>query len=171
MMYYFSVKSIKKYVFLPYFIVLLIFVSAFITGCVNKEPTLKYGVYKSASGMEVKLKEDTLEVNNYDFSADEKSHVEFEYNYQFSEYGLAEGEKERTLEEIDDATNMNEQFIGKTVSYTTQIEGENKEKIGIYCTINGVTTWFYLEYFPSTNSLIYTSMNGDTINLKFQGEI
>lgn len=171
MVFFISVKSIKKSVFLPFIILLLVFVFAFTTACTKKDPTLKYGLYKSASGMEIKLKEDTLEVNTYDFSEDEKSLVDFEYNYQFSEYGLAEGEKERSLEEIDDATNMNEQFIGKSVSYTTQIEGENKEKIGIYCAIDGVTTWFYLEYFPSTNSLVYTSMNGDTINLKFQGEV
>ena len=166
-----SVKSIRNSFFPPFFLLLVVFFFLFSTGCKKKDPVLKYGFYKSASGMEIKLKEDTLEVNNYDFSEDEKSHVEFAYNYQFSEYGSSKGEKERTLKEIDDATNMNEQFIGKTVSYTTQIEGENKEKIGIYCAINGVTTWFYLEYFPSTNSLVYTTMNGDTVNLKFQGEI
>lgn len=170
-MVFYRARSIGNVFVFSLFIVLLAVFSACSTGCVKKDPTLKYGYYKSASGMEIILKEDTLEVNNYDFSEDEKSHVEFAYNYQFSEYGLAEGEKERSLKEIDDVTDMNEQFIGKTVSYTTQIEGKNKEKIGIYCAINGVTTWFYLEYFPSTDSLLYTSMNGDTINLKYQGEI
>lgn len=165
-----NVKSIEKAVFLPFFILLAVFAFAFSTGCAKKASTLKYGTYKSASGMEIKLNEDTLVVNNFDFSEEEKSRVRFEYDYQFTEYGLAEGQKERSMKEIEEATDMNGQFIGKAVSYTTQIEGENKDKIGIYCAVNGVTTWFYLEYDPSTNTLTYTSLDGSVVNLEYQGK-
>ena len=140
-------------------------------GCAKKEPELQLGNYKSASGMEIAISDSTLRVDNYDFSVEEKSLVEFEYAYQHSEYGLEEGEKERTLQEIHDDTDMNLQFIGKEVPYSTQIEGEKNDKIGIYCAIDGLTTWFYLEYFPASNSIIYTPENGDSINLLYQGEI
>lgn len=150
---------------------LLCFFVFFLIGCRNKEPKLQFGHYKSASGMEVYISEDTLKVINYDFSSEEKSRVEFEYSYQYTEYGLAEGEQERTLQEIDDATDMNDQFVGKNVSYSTQIEGENNDKIGIYCAINGLTTWFYLEYFPENNTIVFTPEKGDAIKLDYQGEV
>ena len=140
-------------------------------GCAKKEPELQLGNYKSASGMEITISDATLRVDNYDFSVEEKSLVEFEYAYQHSEYGLEEGEKERTLQEIHDDTDMTLQFIGKEVPYSTQIEGEKNDKIGIYCAIDGLTTWFYLEYFPASNSIIYSPDNGDSINLLYQGEV
>jgi len=150
---------------------LLCFFVCFLFGCKKPDPKLQLGHYKSLSGMEIDISENTLKVMNYDFSSEEKERVAFEYAYQHTEYGLAEGEQERTLQEIDDATDMNDQFVGKNVSYSTQIEGENNDKIGIYCAINGLTTWFYLEYFPENNTIVFTPEKGDAIKLDYQGEV
>ena len=159
--------SFKKAFVYPFFICFLF--AVFLSGCKKKEPTIQYGFFKSASGMEIILKEDTIEVRNYDFSDEEKYRVEEEYSYQFTEYGLADGKKERSLKEIDDETDMNKQFIGHTVSYSTQIDGDNNDIIGIYCAINGLTTWLYFEYYPATNSIVYSPNNSDSINLTYQG--
>ena len=40
-------------------------------GCAKKEPVLKLGNYKSASGMEITISDSTLRVDNYDFSVEE----------------------------------------------------------------------------------------------------
>lgn len=164
---HYRLLSNKKTLVFPILFCIVFF--CIFSGCKKKEPTLQYGYFKSATGMEIILKEDTIEVRNYDFSNDERFRVEEEYNYQFTEYGLSDGKKERSLKEIDDDTDMNKQFIGQTVNYTTQIDGDNNDIIGIYCAINGLTTWLYFEYFPATNSIVYTPKNYDSINLIYQG--
>lgn len=127
-----------------------------LVGCSAPKMDLKLGTYKSGTDdCTIVLGEDNmLTISGYDFSYIEK-HIYEDFviaseNSKRSENEFLTFEEEQ---EIRDNIDMDKQF---SVANRFSIQEEpNQGCIGIYVPVEGCDLFFYVQYFPNDNTLVF----------------
>lgn len=123
--------------------------------CHDNDLMVKNGVYRIAdTDATITLGENnTLTVHGYDFTKMEKEVYE-DVMIRLEQSKLPKGEtiSEERISEIRDSVDLTKQFLDQTVSYETQKEDGT---IGIYVPVENSEFFFYAQYFPNNDSLVF----------------
>jgi len=124
--------------------------------CGEKKPVaIKKGVYKLAdTDTSITLGDNnTLTVHGYDFThLEETAYESFMIRMEQSELPEGETISDERIKEIKDGVDLTKQFLDKTVTYETQDEDGI---IGIYVPVENSELFFYVQYFPNDESLVF----------------
>lgn len=137
-------------------VLLSLSVSGLVCSCGEKKPlTIKKGVYWLAdTDTSITIGDNnTLTVHGYDFKKLEEEAYE-NFMIRMEQANMPEGEKisDERIEQIRDGVDLTKQFLDKTVDYETQDEDG---VIGIYVPVNNSELFFYVQYFPNNESLVF----------------